>query len=129
MRVVSVIIPVLNEVALVGRALEALLRQSGAYEVIVADGGSADGTCEVVRRYPVQLVQQPEAEPPGIGSQIKLLIGLAAVTNEQPWYYVLMVLLNLALFAIGAAGQIAVDRSRQWHIAWLRAGPTLTGIE
>ena len=67
---VSVVIPVLNEVALIGAALETLLQQRGAYEVIVADGGSVDGTCEVVRQYPVQLVQQPGSVPPGLGSQI-----------------------------------------------------------
>lgn len=67
---ISVIIPVLNECALVGPALEALLQQRGDYEVIVADGGSQDGTCEVVQRFPVQLVHQPPSVPPGLGSQI-----------------------------------------------------------
>ncbi len=60
---------------------------------------------------------------------LNLLIGLVAVPNEQPWYYVLMVLLNLTFFAIGASGQIAVDRTRQWRIAWLRAEQTLSGTE
>jgi len=68
--VVSVIIPVLNEFALAAPALERLLQQRGAYEVIVVDGGSLDGTCEVVRRFPVQLVQQPAHLPPGLAAQI-----------------------------------------------------------
>jgi len=67
---VSVIIPVLNEIAIVGAALQTLLRQRGAYEVIVVDGGSVDGTCEVVRQFPVQLVRQPAHVPPGLSSQI-----------------------------------------------------------
>jgi len=67
---VSVVIPVLNEIAIVGGALETLLQQRGAYEVIVADGGSADGTCEVVRQFPVQLVPPPAHTPPGLSSQI-----------------------------------------------------------
>ncbi len=67
---VSVIIPVLNEVALAGPALEALLQQSGDYEVIVADGGSHDGTCEVVQQFPVTLVHQPPSVSPGLGFQI-----------------------------------------------------------
>ena len=50
--------------------METLLQQRGAYEVIVADGGSVDGTCEVVRQFPVTLVQQPESVLPGLGSQI-----------------------------------------------------------
>jgi glycosyltransferase involved in cell wall biosynthesis len=67
---VSAVIPVLNEVAIVGAALETLLQQRGAYEVIVVDGGSVDGTCEVVRQFPVHLVRQPAQVPPGLGSQI-----------------------------------------------------------
>jgi glycosyltransferase involved in cell wall biosynthesis len=70
--VVSVIIPVLNETALVGAALDRLLQHSGAFEVIVADGGSVDGTYEIVREFPVQLVRLPESVPPGLGSQINL---------------------------------------------------------
>jgi glycosyltransferase involved in cell wall biosynthesis len=69
-RVVSVIIPVLNEATIAGAALETLLRQPGSYEVIVVDGGSRDGTVEAVRPLPVQLVQQPAAIPPGLSSQI-----------------------------------------------------------
>jgi glycosyltransferase involved in cell wall biosynthesis len=67
---ISMIIPVLNEVAMVGAALETLLQQRGDYEVIVVDGGSDDGTCEVVQQFPVQIVRQPPAVPPGLGYQI-----------------------------------------------------------
>src|SRR5262247_3195109 len=67
---ISIIMPVLNEVAIIGSALETLLRQGGEYEVIVVDGGSADGTCEVVQRFPVSLVRMPLWLPPGIGCQI-----------------------------------------------------------
>lgn len=67
---ISVIVPVLNEVAIAGAALEKLLRQRGDYEVIVVDGGSDDGTCDVVRRLPVRLLHLPPAVPPGLGSQI-----------------------------------------------------------
>jgi glycosyltransferase involved in cell wall biosynthesis len=67
---ISIIVPVLNEVAMIGSALETLLRQRGQYEVIVVDGGSDDGTCEVVQRFPVWLVRMPSSLPPGIGCQI-----------------------------------------------------------
>lgn len=67
---ISVIIPTWNEIGLVGKALETLLQQQGDFEVIVVDGGSTDGTCEVVEKFPVQLVRQPDAIPPGLGSQI-----------------------------------------------------------
>jgi glycosyltransferase involved in cell wall biosynthesis len=67
---ISIIMPVLNEVAIVGAALETLLRQAGDYEVIVVDGGSDDGTCDVVQRFPVRLVHTHPSLPPGIGCQI-----------------------------------------------------------
>jgi glycosyltransferase involved in cell wall biosynthesis len=67
---ISIIVPVLNEVAIVGAALEALLRQRGEYEVIVVDGGSHDGTSDVVQRFPVSLVHMPPSLSPGIGCQI-----------------------------------------------------------
>ncbi len=69
---ISVIIPVLNEGVLAGPALETLLQQRGQYEVIVVDGGSQDGTCDIVRQFPVQLIRQPPTVPPGLGSQINL---------------------------------------------------------
>jgi len=67
---ISIIMPVLNEVAIIGSALETLLRQRGEYEVIVVDGGSDDGTYEVVQRFPVCLMRMPPTLPPGIGCQI-----------------------------------------------------------
>lgn len=67
---ISILVPVWNEVALLGTAMERLLQQEGEYEVIVADGGSTDGTCEVVQQFPVMLVRQPDGVLPGLGSQI-----------------------------------------------------------
>ena len=46
---VSVIIPTLNERRRIGGQLQALERMTGIDEVIVADGGSSDGTAEIVR--------------------------------------------------------------------------------
>ncbi len=49
---ISVIIPALNEAPGLEAFLRELLRQQGSFEVIVADGGSTDGTREVVGRFP-----------------------------------------------------------------------------
>ncbi|MFZ1920981.1 MAG: glycosyltransferase, partial [Xanthobacteraceae bacterium] len=51
MRRLTIVIPVLNEEAIIVDALEALkpLRARGA-EIIVVDSGSADGTPELARR-------------------------------------------------------------------------------
>ena len=57
----SVVVPVLNEAAHVERLLTGLVRTCPEAEVIVVDGGSTDGTSDLVRRFPrVTLV---EAEP------------------------------------------------------------------
>jgi uncharacterized membrane protein YphA (DoxX/SURF4 family) len=44
---------------------------------------------------------------------LNLLIGLAAVPGESPWYYLAIVAVNLLFVVIGASGQISVDRARQ----------------
>lgn len=48
----TVIVPVLDEARIVRAALDELLAQAGAFEVIVADGGSSDGTCELAESMP-----------------------------------------------------------------------------
>ncbi|MEM1054850.1 MAG: TIGR04283 family arsenosugar biosynthesis glycosyltransferase [Bacteroidota bacterium] len=45
----SVIIPALNEATGIGATLASVTRQPGRWDVIVADGGSTDGTPEAVR--------------------------------------------------------------------------------
>jgi glycosyltransferase involved in cell wall biosynthesis len=66
----SVVVPVRDEEASVGRLLEGLLAQSlRPAEIVVADGGSSDRTLEIVRRYaadspaPVVLVEAGPALP------------------------------------------------------------------
>jgi rSAM/selenodomain-associated transferase 2 len=74
---ISIIIPVLNEARVIGPALEALLRQPGDYEIIVVDGGSDDGTREIVQAFPVKLVTKPPDLPAGLGVQNNLGAELA----------------------------------------------------
>jgi len=57
---------------------------------------------------------------------INLLIGLSNVPNEQGWYYGFLVMLNAVYLAVGASGQLSVDRSKNRRIWWARASPTLT---
>jgi len=55
---VTVAIPCYNGAAYVGQAIEAVLNQSRpADEVLVIDDGSADNSAEIIRRYPVHLIQ------------------------------------------------------------------------
>jgi uncharacterized membrane protein YphA (DoxX/SURF4 family) len=42
---------------------------------------------------------------------LNLLIGLGAQPDEQPWYYISIVLFDCLYFAIGSSRQLSVDRA------------------
>lgn len=77
---VTVIVPVRNEEASIRRVLDQLLQQDLApREIILADGGSTDGTKGIIREYiraghPVLLVEDADAYP---GRARNLAIGQA----------------------------------------------------
>jgi rSAM/selenodomain-associated transferase 2 len=52
-RLVSVVVPVLDEAATLPGLLDHLAALEGRFEVIVADGGSRDGSAELARAHPV----------------------------------------------------------------------------
>ena len=57
---VSVVVPAYNAESTIGPLLESLLQLDYLdFEVIVVDDGSKDRTGEIVRRYPVRLIEQP----------------------------------------------------------------------
>ncbi len=51
---VSVIVPTLDEAAALPAALDRLARLPGRFEVIVADGGSSDGTVAIAAAHPLR---------------------------------------------------------------------------
>ena len=64
---VLVVVPCLNEASHIGKILDWLVRTEGAAGsvIVVADGGSTDGTQDIVRRYvddgaPVRLLHNPK---------------------------------------------------------------------
>jgi glycosyltransferase involved in cell wall biosynthesis len=60
MAVISVVIPALNDSAMLARCLEALAAQTrAADEILVVDNGSVDDTAEVARRAGALVVSEP----------------------------------------------------------------------
>jgi glycosyltransferase involved in cell wall biosynthesis len=57
---VSIVVPILNEVRYVREAMDCLIQQDCPdMEVIIYDGGSTDGTLEILREYPYEVVVEP----------------------------------------------------------------------
>jgi len=55
---ISVIVPMYNEERLIEKTLKSLIKQRGAFEVIVVDGGSTDQSVQVARAYAAVLSSQ-----------------------------------------------------------------------
>ena len=72
---VSVVIPALNEAPVIARAVRSALA-AGANEVIVADGGSTDGTATAAINAGSRVVLAPR----GRGTQLN--VGAAASTGD-----------------------------------------------
>ena len=77
---ISIITAVLNSANTIGHCLESLYRQSVAVEHVVVDGGSTDGTPEIVKSYGsngTKLISEPDE-----GIYDALNKGLAHATSE-----------------------------------------------
>lgn len=67
---VSFIIPTYNDKKLVKRCLDAILSQKyqkNKIEIIAVDGGSTDGTLELLKEYPVKIINNKKRFPEGKG--------------------------------------------------------------
>jgi rSAM/selenodomain-associated transferase 2 len=77
---ISIIIPALDEARAIGATLDAAARVEGVLEVIVVDGGSADGTVEVARSRGARVVNSVR----GRGAQMHA--GALAARGEVLWF-------------------------------------------
>ena len=67
---VSFVIPTYNNKELVKRCLDSIFSQDypkDKIEVITIDGGSTDGTLELLKKYPVKLLNNKKRFPEGKG--------------------------------------------------------------
>jgi rSAM/selenodomain-associated transferase 2/rSAM/selenodomain-associated transferase 1 len=76
---VSIVVPVLNEAAVVSAALERLRRDFPGCELVVADGGSADGTAELA----APLARVVRSEP---GRAAQMNAGARHAHGEVLWF-------------------------------------------
>lgn len=77
---ISIIIPALDEAQAIGATLNAAARVKGVVEIIVVDGGSADGTAEVARNRGARVVTS------GRGRGAQMHAGALASRGEVLWF-------------------------------------------
>ncbi|MBS1871638.1 MAG: TIGR04283 family arsenosugar biosynthesis glycosyltransferase [Acidobacteria bacterium] len=77
---VSIVVPALNEEAVIERCLSALAGAEGAKEIVVVDGGSTDRTVERARRLADRVLTAPR----GRGSQMQA--GALAASGDVLWF-------------------------------------------
>ncbi|HBW38329.1 TIGR04283 family arsenosugar biosynthesis glycosyltransferase [Desulfosporosinus sp. BICA1-9] len=107
---ISVIIPTLNEVETIGRLIKSL-QGIPALEIIVSDGGSTDGTIQLISQYGGVAVQSK----PGRGVQLNAGVQAAAGS-------ILLFLHADSRLAVSAIAQIrqAISRGTQWGCCQLK---------
>jgi rSAM/selenodomain-associated transferase 2 len=109
-----VVIPTLNEEPRLPRLLQDLTAFTVEHQIIIADGGSSDGTLEVAAAHGCTIV----SSSPGRGRQLRA--GIAATTAD--WLLVLHADVRLSPDALQEA-EAAMDRPQVQAAAWPLAIP------
>lgn len=76
----SIVIPTLNEAAAIERTLRAARDVGWEKEIIVADGGSEDGTAEIAERCGAKVIRC------GRGRGVQMRAGAAAARGDVLWF-------------------------------------------
>jgi len=90
---ISVVIPCLNRAAFIEKAIDSVLSQDYPdIELIIMDGGSTDGTVDIIKRYAPRLacwVSEPDSgQSAAINKGLRRITGeLFAFLNSDDWYY------------------------------------------
>ena len=74
-RLISIIIPALNEEAGIGPCLESVLHQEPPFEILLVDGGSTDRTLEIAESYGVKAMTSPPGRPGQMNTGARLAKG------------------------------------------------------
>jgi len=102
---ISVIIPTYDASSFIRQCLENILSQSYKHlEVIVVDDGSKDNSVEIIKRYPVKLIQQENQ-----GAAAARNTGMQAATGEYLHFMDADDLVNLDFYQRLLAAILSVD--------------------
>lgn len=102
---ISIVIPTYNASSFVSQCLENILSQSYKHlEIIVVDDGSKDDTVEIIKRYPVKLIQQENQ-----GAAAARNTGIHAATGDYLHFMDADDLVNLDFYERLLAAILSVD--------------------
>lgn len=76
----SIIIPTLNEAAVIGPTLEAVSRLTTTPEILIVDGGSQDATVEIAHSLGIRVLRTTR------GRGVQLHAGAAATQGDALWF-------------------------------------------
>ena len=122
---ISIVVPTLNQAAFIEQTLASIVGQNWPRtEIIVIDGGSTDGTREIVGRYPVAhfISEKDRGQADAINKGMRLAKGdILAWLNSDDYY--LPLALNRAIAALGDLTQprLVYGACLLWFDAELRA--------
>jgi len=118
--IISVVTIVYNGIAYIERAIQSVLSQDYAgLQYIVIDGGSTDGTVDLIKKYEGQLFCWVSERDQGISDAfnkgIKIATGeLIGILNADDWYEQ-GALLEVAIAHRAAPQAVVHGRLRYWH--------------